>query len=300
MQSLKRRFPAALVLLLLSFSSLFVLVLRRDPVAETAVRRAPATGSIDTGIRQPAGSILTQSFLDCMVDVGQNLPISVNGGSLAAHHYLAGRSDKWNDGIRFASFEPFGLNGSSLVMDVGGNTEAGDSRFFQQSFDPHLHIFEPVPPFFSELQKNWEGARKVTLHSVGLGADDRVVQLSKDSVRGHGTFAMEGHNGADGSFPLMIVDAATMSRKVMAQHYKQEVDLLHINCEGCEWELLMRLMATNMLGSFRFIQISFHNYGKEGIGKLLPQYCLIREALERTHGKIVAIPFGWERWARRS
>ena len=72
-----------------------------------------------------------------------------------------------------------------------------------------------------------------------------------------------------------------------------------MNCEGCEWEALMRLAETDMLRHVCVLQVSFHNYGADGIGDLLPKYCLIREALEKTHDKIQAVPFAWERWVRK-
>ena len=61
----------------------------------------------------------------------------------------------------------------------------------------------------------------------------------------------------------------------------------------------MRLAETDMLRHVCVLQVSFHNYGADGIGDLLPKYCLIREALEKTHDKIQAVPFAWERWVRK-
>ncbi len=81
---------------------------------------------------------------------------------------------------------------------------------------------------------------------------------------------------------------------------RQRIDLLHMNCEGCEWEALTRLVETNMLQHIVVLQVSFHNYGVAGIEDLLPKYCLIREALEQTHRQVEAIPFAWERWVHKT
>ncbi len=59
---------------------------------------------------------------------------------------------------------------------------------------------------------------------------------------------------------------------------RQRIDLLHMDCEGCEWEALTRLVETDVLQYIGVLHVSFQNYGVAGIGDLLPKYCLIRKA----------------------
>ena len=68
-------------------------------------------------------SYMTPTFLSCMEEVGQNLPIR-DDGYMAAHLWDAA-TGKWNEEMRFMEFEPF--VDVPLVMDVGGNVASFDS-----------------------------------------------------------------------------------------------------------------------------------------------------------------------------
>ncbi len=255
-------------------------------------------------------SKLSPSFLECMQDIGCHLPVRKADGEIVAHHYLAGRPEWWNEGIRFA---PFGatLPEAPLILDIGGNTVAADSREFLKMFPgAEIHIYEPVPPYVEELGRNWREhlSQHVSIHDVGLGDRDKMVRLSQDNLDGQSTFIMDSltknEEEENSAFLLRIVDARDELRDYLGVdangRSRQRIDLLHMNCEGCEWEALTRLVETNMLQYIGVLQVSFHNYGVAGIGDLLPKYCLIREALEQTHHKVEAIPFAWERWVHKS
>jgi hypothetical protein len=283
-----------------------------DPAAFPPPRvELPAAAAVRT--------ILTSEFRACMIDVGQNLPISPSG-QLAAHHYDAG-TGKWNEAQRFDSFDMYGLPPSPLILDIGGNTKAADSTRFRMIFPSStIHIYEPVPAY--SLQLEWRGVVGVHVHKYGLGGSSRDVAFVDEALRGQSTFIMDAEKPAAGAgaaadadanaaagvgeaLPLApgymrIVDGAA-EMATLAPLPSSHIDILHMNCEGCEWELLSRLAAVE--GSFErihILQVSFHNYGKDGIGALLPQYCTIREALRRTHAPVSLVPFGWERWVRKA
>ena len=270
-----------------------------------------------------ARTFLTPEFRLCMIDVGRYLPISPSG-QLVAHHYDAS-TGKWNEAQRFDSFDSYGLPPSPLILDVGGNTNASDSARFRAIFPSStIHIYEPVPAYSSQLEENWRGVQGVHVHKYGLGGSSRDIAFDDGALRGQSTFIMDADKTAAagaGAAAAAIADAAAAAGAAetgaLAPGYMRIVDgaaemtalaplpsslidILHINCEGCEWELLSRL--ADVAGSFERInvlQVSFHNYGNDGIGALLPQYCTIREALRRTHEPVSLVPFGWERWVRK-
>ncbi len=74
--------------------------------------------------------------------------------------------------------------------------------------------------------------------------------------------------------------------------------LLHMNCEGCEWDLLSQDLEreNSFVSDIPVIQIGFHNYGEVGLGKRALEYCDIRKKMSRTHRLVGAVPFAWERW----
>lgn len=252
----------------------------------------------------PAASVLSDSFLACMKDVGQHPSIN-EVGELVAHQLMAGRFGLWNQDVRFAAFGD-ALPDSPVILEVGGHTHAADSRQLLHMFPrARIHIYEPILSYFKELEKNWKDAHgDVEIHGVGLGNRSRTVRVSAEDLIGEGTFIMDSGGGdTDGKLEIQVVDAyeelSKYAKATEASSNKAKIDLLQVNCEGCEWEMFVRLIQTNVLQHVGVLQISFHNYGSERIGALLPQYCLIREALEKTHDKVVAAPFAWERWVLR-
>lgn len=260
--------------------------------------RNPQVTPEDSGGKIFERSILTNSFKLCMIDAGKHLPIS-SAGVLHAHHFAAGRSE-WNENIRFGKFDP-PLSSKALIVDVGGNTKAYDSQvLLKRNPHAHLHIYEPVPTFFKALKNEWAAVANVTLHMEGLGFADDRLRLPVSALSGQGTFLMEA-NGSDSTpyLTLVIRDAAAAFCELLKTNRAERIDVLHVNCEGCEYDMFARLAEQDMLQYFVHIQASFHNYGAGGIGDCMSKYCLIREALERTHVQASGVPFGWERWTRK-
>lgn len=76
--------------------------------------------------------------------------------------------------------------------------------------------------------------------------------------------------------------------------------LLHINCEGCEWDMLPAAKQAGFLDDIEVIQFGTHNYGTVGLGNRVWQLCEIRQLLSETHDMAPGgVAFGWERWIKR-
>jgi FkbM family methyltransferase len=240
-------------------------------------------------------SHLSDSFMECMIDVGRHLPISTDG-TLRAHHWDARRAE-WNENIRFEEFRP-SLTQRPLIVEIGGNTDARDSRVLRDRYPGALiHIFEPVPVFFAQLRNKWAGTPNVTLHMEGLGGSDSRLKLPVKSIAGESTFIMDvSADNATATYDLIVRDAAAALERLLKAHGRTMVDVLHVNCEGCEYEMFLNLASRRALTLCQHIQVSFHNYGSGGIGECMSKYCLVREALEMTHVRAAGVPFGWERW----
>lgn len=144
-------------------------------------------------------------------------------------------------------FEP-ALSEHPLILDIGGNTVAADSREFHETLPgAEIHIYEPVPAFVEELKRNWADLPKVAIHGRGLGDSTRTVYTAIQDLAGQASFVMEGETKqSESSVGMEIVDAEAELRGYLTGGRKM-IDLLHMNCEGCEWEPLERLIATQML-----------------------------------------------------
>ena len=96
-----------------------------------------------------------------------------------------------------------------------------------------MHIYEPVPQYFSSLEKVWaEHVRTnnwaVEVHQYGLGDATKTIHLSEDDLQGQGTFGMK-DTESGGEIKLDIIEAVRVFHNVTGG---SDLDLLHANCEG--------------------------------------------------------------------
>jgi FkbM family methyltransferase len=106
-----------------------------------------------------------------------------------------------------------------VVLDVGAYV--GDSSIAFALRGATVHAFEPEPRCHSYLRENVRLNRldhKVHVHTVGLSYKDETIDEA-------------GVTGANG--PIFMVDA----RAYLRRHGIDRVDLLKLDCEGCEYDL---------------------------------------------------------------
>ena len=75
------------------------------------------------------------------------------------------------------------------------------------------------------------------------GAEDlspycRVVKLSLSDLDGQSTFGMQDSDDTNESFVDLEIKKASEEILTVSQKSAGTIDLLHVNCEGCEWEML--------------------------------------------------------------
>jgi len=197
------------------------------------------------------------------------------------------------------------LTDGDLIVYVGANTDGTDGvELMRKCPRCIIHIFEPVPTFNKVLTENWNGHKisngwDATINKFGLGSNNRIVKLSKASIIGQSTFGMKETEVKGGEFEeLQIRDASKAVGEVLRNiKDKTEVDLLHVNCEGCEWEMFENLLSSGIHTKIRKIQFGSHYFSQvEGITQ---RYCQIRDTLSETHHMLYGEAWGWERWDRR-
>ena len=113
-----------------------------------------------------------------------------------------------------------------------------------------LHLYEPVPQYYQNLQQVWSGHVKtnqwaVEVHNYGLGDSNRTILLSEDDLKGQGTFGMENSDSEnEKKVELDIREVTTVVNNVIGG--AEQLDLLHVNCEGCEYEMLENIIHSNL------------------------------------------------------
>merc|ERR1712232_1298763 len=88
-----------------------------------------------------------------------------------------------------------------------------------------------------------------------------------------------------------------------------EVELLHVNCEGCEYDVIESLKETGRLASMAQVQIAthllespattFHETLHLSMQLSVHRYCEMHKALSETHERAWGLPWVWERWTRK-
>jgi len=222
-------------------------------------------------------------------DVCCNLPYNYNKRKITVHHWLA-ETGLWNEDSRFLNLP---LDKDSMVVYVGANNKGADGKTLLDMFNCTIHMYEPVPVFFAELSTLWDKYKEelgydATLYNYGLGKNNRTVNLAAEDLDGQGTFGMEGNTEKE-EIPLEIREGSSALRDV-----GDTIDLLHVNCEGCEWEMFDNLIETGLLSTIRLIQFSSHFFPQ--VPDLVRRYCRIKTELAKTHTMVYGQSFGWERW----
>jgi FkbM family methyltransferase len=176
------------------------------------------------------------------------------------------------------------LTADSVVLDVGGYR--GDwSAEIVRRYDPYIHIFEPIPGFAAELERQFANNPKVSVHAFGLGDRDGQQLMAEIGDASSAYVANER--------PMAVTfrDVATFLREAGVQH----VDLVKMNIEGGEYPLLRRMLDTGIVGACRDIQVQFHDF----VPDAERQYSEIRAKLGETHVPTYEYRFVWENWRRR-
>ena len=134
---------------------------------------------------------------------------------------------------------------------------------------------------------------RVTVVNVGLGMRNEVILVK---IEGSNACATSKFSGAGGTTPLYITNATEFMLRLGVGLF--DVDLMTMNCEGCEFEALEMLLSTNLIEHFKNIQFATHST-IAGLRDPLGRYCKIHQLLSRTHRPTYQYKFIWESWRRR-
>lgn len=151
---------------------------------------------------------------------------------------------------------------NKVVVDVGGFI--GDSALNYAMRGAVVHVFEPMPNSIAAIKRNLElsgeiGSR-VKLHEVGLASQKCTQDIYYNPEKGSfcSTAGMFGSDDNVERASVTLVKADEYLEQAGISH----VDILKIDCEGCEYELLNGTDIISVL-SPREIAIEYHSGSKE-------------------------------------
>lgn len=169
------------------------------------------------------------------------------------------------------------LQESSVVIEVGGYTGVDIKKMREKYGLFKTLLFEPI--FHEQARENLKGLG-VEIYPYGLGAHARTLFFSDEGDATRPTSS--GKSGEIRSFSE-VLKALSITK----------VDLLQINCEGCEWEILETILL--MPHVFQRIQVQFHA-GAEWVENRLSRYGIIQDRLTETHELLYDHPWIWQLW----
>ena len=184
------------------------------------------------------------------------------------------------------------LNANSRIVEVGGFVGVDAAKFILLA-NPYYLVLEPVPEYYKILEKKFSTNPKVTLFKFGLGKINKTIKIGVVSGDATSLFEKNETSKRGQNQTLIIRDATEFFTSLDVQ--RKPVDLLMINCEGCEYELLEVLIASSLIQYFKHVQFQFH-LDLPGIAHQECRYCQIMSLLRRTHKPMFQFSYTWQAW----
>ena len=196
---------------------------------------------------------------------------------------------KWNrndafwrvQGIRHTAFKNL-LNSSSLIVEVGGNIGQDTSQFIEL-YNSSIITFEPLVPMAKDLIEKFKTNPKIEIQPYGLGNRETSIFRKLSSTN---------------SSRIQLLEVTQVIENIRRTKTKDGmIDMISMNCEGCEFEIIPALIVNNLTQYFRIIQFATHIDVLKNSSCI---YCQIEQSLERTHQTIYRYSMLWEAWVLKN
>lgn len=211
--------------------------------------------------------------------------------------------------------EPFSppLRQHGAAIYVGAHRLGRDGVYLQRRHALRMHIFEPSPAFYHGLREALANrSEHFRVYNAGLGAKTGRAQLLP---REEATLVIEGDlppEMANHTVEVLMRDAAEVVHEIShGDGAREGLELLHMNCEGCEYDVIDALDGTMQLGDIAHIQLASHLLEHvdflqkptirrlgDAIHASAVRYCRMHRQLSKTHKRVWGLPWVWERWSR--
>lgn len=176
------------------------------------------------------------------------------------------------------------LSPESVVLDLGGYEGQWASDLYARR-RCRIHIFEPVARFAAAIGQRFAHNPDIDVYPLALGASDRTETIH---LRGASSSLYKSRAEAE---QIQFADVASW----LDANNIDAVALMKINIEGGEYELLERMIETDLIRRVQDIQVQFHNFAPDAPGRMTA----IQSAFAATHEPTYQYRFVWENWRRR-
>ena len=156
-----------------------------------------------------------------------------NGGGVPVRHDAFGDGPKFTCGVDLLA-KRAGSGKNCLVYNVGSNNVISFEVAVQTFIGCEIHTFDPT------LNRPYIGANYSHFHPWGIGLDGEKAKLGQKAWIGKGIEAIY--------------------KELGHKEQKRKIDILKIDCEGCEWKTMPLVFEAMARGDLRIdqIQIELH------------------------------------------
>ncbi|CAF3774630.1 unnamed protein product [Rotaria sp. Silwood1] len=222
----------------------------------------------------------------------------------------------WNQDDRLKPFTNLISSKNECQILYCGAHEAGtDGLEFLRKYEYcNVWFLEPVIQFYDKLIHSNEILKQLKtgkhhMYHIGLSNKNDLIDVTWQDIKESQALTLIGKQenkqniGNNQKYKLILRDIAeilfefhllsTTSNGIITG----ELNLLHLNCEGCEYDVIERLVKTNLIKYIRIIQLGSHR--PAAIHTTVNQrYCCLQQMLSMTHHLQFGVPWAWERWLR--
>jgi len=179
------------------------------------------------------------------------------------------------------------LNTKSVVVEAGGYTGNWCLKI-NEKYNCIILTYEPVNEYFSELKTRTSKFGKIKSYNYGLGKENKKVGVM---LRGVQTTTLKQNGKYNEIIEIRDIYSVEELKNI-------NIDLFHINIEGGEYELIRRMIETNMIIHINSLQIQFHEwYPSQKESRVLRNQ--IHGDLKKTHQLDYSYDFVWEKWSKK-
>jgi FkbM family methyltransferase len=170
----------------------------------------------------------------------------------------------------------------SLVIDAGGYQGEWTAGMIAR-YGCKSHIYEPVPAFYEHCKDFFKNNSLVQVHEAALGASDRktIFNLLDNGTSEHRVSDSAPH------FEAEVIDVSRIFRE-----QSTHIACFKLNIEGGEYEVLERLIETDVVARCESFLIQFHRQPND----YNERYGRIFSELNKTHKLSWCYEMVWEKW----
>lgn len=208
------------------------------------------------------------------------------------HRYNLDRS------IIYSYFKMLKMKPEVAIIEIGGYLGGLMAKLVETTGTKRYVVLEPVPSFYKRFTKKIEDLSlksTVTAYSFGLAKTHKELQIA---VHAEATSLMK-DDIRKGVKTETIKIFKVIDFFVQIGLGCHSLNLLTINCEGCEFDVIERLTSTSLIDNIDYVQFQPHVIVFTDQQEYICKYCRLRQLLARTHEIGYEFPHVWETWKRK-